>query len=195
MNKREIILKKIIYPILMAFAFAIIGWLWEGIYEFLKMGFIANHGVLLGPWLPIYGAGGLIIYLLLNRYHNNPLVVFMGSFVFCTIIEYATGWWLETYKGRKWWSYVEMPFNIDGRICLLASIFFGIGGLFVIYVAAPKLKKFFDRFNIKKLAVITLLLVAILVLDFIHSTDHPNIPKKHQIIDVKNMPEFKLFKK
>lgn len=195
MKINENILRKIIYPILMAFAFAILGWLWEGIYEFLLLGFIANHGVLHGPWLPIYGAGGLVIYILLNRYKAHPLVVFMGSFVFCTVIEYCTSIWLEVYRNNQWWTYKNMPFNIEGRICLLASIFFGLGGLFCIYVAAPNLKKFFDKFNIRRLAIITLLLVSILLVDFMYSSKNPNIPTPHQIIDTKNMPEIKLFRK
>lgn len=192
-EKRNMILKKIIYPILIALAFSMLGWLWEGIYEFLAHGFIANHGVLHGPWLPIYGAGGLMIYILLNRFKQHPLVVFMGSFVFCTVIEYATGWWLETYKHNRWWVYDHMPFNIDGRIYLLGSIFFGLAGLFGIYIAIPKLKKIFDRYDTKKLAIITLLLVSILTLDFIYSGKHPNMVKKYQIIDVENMPNIGLF--
>ena len=192
-NKKQRILKKIVYPILYAFAFAIIGWIWEDLYEFLKHGFIANHGVLHGPWLPIYGGGGLLIYVLLNRFKDHPLVVFMGSFVFCTVIEYATGLWLETYKHHRWWTYDHMPFNIEGRIYLLGSIFFGLAGLFGIYIAVPILKKFFDKFNIKKLAILTLLLVTILTLDFIYSSKQPNMVKKYQIIDVENMPEINLF--
>jgi len=195
MKINENIMKRIIYPILMAFAFAILGWLWEGLYDFLRFGVLANHGVLQGPWLPIYGGGGLLIYILLNRYKNHPLVVFMGSFVFCTVIEYCTSLWLEKYRHNFWWTYKNMPFNIEGRICLLASIFFGLGGLFCIYIAAPKLKKLFDKFNIKKLAIIALLLVAILVLDFMYSSKHPNMPDKIQIIDTENMPEIKIFNK
>ena len=111
----------------------------------------------------------------------------MGSFVFCTVIEYCTGLWLETYKQNRWWNYDHLPFNIEGRIYLLGSIFFGLAGLFGIYIAIPKLKKLFDKFDIKKLAIIALLLVAILTMDFIYSSKHPNMVKKHQIIDVDNM--------
>lgn len=186
--------KKIIYPLLLFFSFSIIGWTWELIYEFLSEGILANHGVLLGPWLPIYGGGGLVIYFLVNRFKKNPLLVFMGSFVFCTIIEYSTGWYLETFKHHKWWSYVNMPFNIDGRIYLLGSIFFGLAGLAGIYVFIPLLKKFFDRYNIRSLTIIALSLLAIFAIDFIHSIDHPNIVIKHKVLDTKAIGEFKLFK-
>lgn len=186
---------KLIFPIVLFFCFSIIGWLWEGLYEFLRQGFIANHGVLLGPWLPIYGFGGVLIYLILKRYRKYPLVVFMGSFVFCTVIEYITGWWLETYQHHKWWSYVNLPFNIDGRICLLSSIFFGLGGVFVIYMAVPKIKKMMNKFDINKLSIYILLLLSILIIDYVHSFKHPNMVKKYQIININSIEEIKLFKK
>ncbi len=183
-----------LFLILMFFTFAIIGWLWEGTYDLLKYGVIANHGVLLGPWLPIYGFGGVFMYLLLNRYKKYPIVVFMGSFSFCTLIEYFTGTYLEITKGRSWWNYKDMPFNIDGKICLLASIFFGLAGILLIYFIAPKLKEYYSRLNYKRAAILILFLMAIFTLDFIHSTNHPNIVKRYHIIDPP-IEGIKIFKK
>ena len=183
-----------IFLIFMFFTFSIMGWLWEGIYDLLKHGVLANHGVLLGPWLPIYGFGGVFLYLLLNRYKKYPVVVFMGSFVFCTIIEYFTGVYLEFTKGRMWWTYKDMPFNIDGKICLLASLFFGLAGYLLIYLIGPKLREIYEKLNYKKAAILILFLMAIFTLDFIHSVDHPNIVKKYHVINPP-IKEIKLFKK
>ena len=187
--------EKFIYIILMFLLFSMAGWLWELFYDFLKHGVIANHGVLHGPWLPIYGGGGVFLYLMLNRYKKNSLIVFMGGFVFCTIIEYCTAWYLETLKHHKWWSYINMPFNIDGRICLLASIFFGISALGCIYLFAPKIRLLMKRWELKKIAVICLLFFSIFVVDFIYSDKHPNLVEKYKIIDTDKVGENKLFKK
>ena len=183
-----------IFLIFMFFTFSIIGWVWEGIYDLLKHGVLANHGVLFGPWLPIYGFGGVFLYLLLNRYKKYPLVVFMGSFVFCTIIEYFTGVYLEFTKGRMWWTYKDMPFNIDGKICLLASLFFGLAGYLLIYLIVPKLREIYEKLDYKKAAILILFLMAIFTLDFIHSADHPNIVKRYHVINPP-IKEIKLFKK
>lgn len=187
--------KKRLFLIFMFFTFAIAGWVWEGIYDLLYSGVLANHGVLLGPWLPIYGFGGVFMYLLLNRYKKIPIVVFMGSFVFCTLIEYGTGVYLESTKGLSWWNYKNIPFNIDGKICLLSSILFGIGGILLIYFIVPKLKKVYEKLNYKYAAIIILFLMALFTLDFIHSINHPNIVIRHHVIKAKTIGEFKFFKK
>ena len=179
-------LKKIkdrLFYIFMLFTFAIVGWLWEGIYDLLQFGVLANHGVLFGPWLPIYGFGGVLMYLLLNRYKKHPFVVFMGSFVFCTLIEYGTGYYLETTKGMAWWTYKNIPFNIDGRICLMSSIVFGLGGVLLIYFVVPKLRKLYDKLDYKRAAILILFLMALFTIDFIYSTKHPNIVIRHHVID------------
>ena len=186
--------KEKIFLLLMFFTFAIIGWVWEGVYDLLRCGIIANHGVLLGPWLPIYGFGGVLMYLLLNRFKQYPIVVFMGAFVFCTIIEYFTGVYLEFTKGTTWWNYRNIPFNIDGKICLLASIFFGLAGYLLIYFIAPKLREIYDKLNYKRASILILFLMAIFTLDFIHSINHPNIVNRKRVI---NPPigDIRLFKK
>ena len=54
--------------ILMFFVFSVTGWVWEVIYIAFTEGVVANRGMLHGPWLPIYGGGGVLILLLLGRF-------------------------------------------------------------------------------------------------------------------------------
>ena len=187
--------KERLFYLFIFFSFAIIGWLWEGIYDLLQFGVLANHGVLFGPWEPIYGSGAVILYFLLNRFKKMPFVVFMGSFVFCTMIEYGTGYYLEVTKGRSWWTYHNIPFNIDGRVCLLSSIVFAIAGILLIYFIIPRLKVIYNKLNYKKAAILILLLMTLFTLDFIYSTKHPNIVIRHHVIDTKQLGDLKIFKK
>ena len=76
-----------------------IGWFWEVLWEFLKNGNLINSGTMHGPWLPIYGTGALLIYILLNEYKDKKWLVFIGSFVICTISEYVTSMYLEYVYG------------------------------------------------------------------------------------------------
>ena len=88
-----------------------------------------------------------------------------------------------------------MPFNIDGRICLLGSIFFGISGLVGIYVFAPRIKELIKKLDFKKIAIISLTVFCVFVIDFIYSGKHPNIVQKYKIIDTSIIGENKLFKR
>ena len=57
----------------------------------------------------------------------------------CGTVEYITSIGLEFFFGQRWWDYSDMLFNFQGRICLEGLLIFGIGGLFFIYLIAPKI--------------------------------------------------------
>ena len=52
---------------LLFFLFSAAGWLWEMLFVGAATGRLVNRGVLHGPWLPVYGTGGVLIVLLLGR--------------------------------------------------------------------------------------------------------------------------------
>ena len=54
-----------------------------------------NRGVLHGPWLPIYGGGGVLILLLLNKLRKRPVLEFVGIVILCGCVEYTTSVVLE----------------------------------------------------------------------------------------------------
>lgn len=67
---------KILNYILFFFVCAFIGWIWEIILTLIQTGNIVNRGVLHGPWLPIYGFGGVGILLLVGHLRKYPPLVF-----------------------------------------------------------------------------------------------------------------------
>lgn len=85
--------------IMLFFALAFIGWCFEVLNEIRKGHGFINRGVLHGPWLPIYGFGGLIIYILLKKFYKKPIIVFSLSFLISAVIEYFTSFYLEITKG------------------------------------------------------------------------------------------------
>ena len=84
--------------IMLFFALAFIGWCFEVLNEIRKGHGFINRGVLHGPWLPIYGFGGLIIYILLKKYYKKPIIVFSLSFIISAIIEYFTSFYRQSVK-------------------------------------------------------------------------------------------------
>lgn len=168
--------------ILFFFTFSFVGWAWECLICLVRDGIFVNRGVLFGPWLPIYGSGCLIVLLLLfikplKPYLKNPMFTFTLVSVICAIIEYGTGWYLEVFKHAKWWDYSGYFLNINGRICLEGTIFFGIGGSLCIYVIAPLLYKFYKNININVKRIICIILVVLFAIDFVNSKTHPNTGK------------------
>ena len=61
--------------ILMFFVISFIGWLWEVGLHLVTDGAFVNRGTMFGPWLPIYGTGGVGAILLLRRFGKNKLVL------------------------------------------------------------------------------------------------------------------------
>jgi len=115
--------------ILLFFAFSFIGWVWEVSLHLITDGVFVNRGVLHGPWLPIYGTGGVMILAVLNKFREKPLVEFLLTIVLCGCVEYFTSWFLEiTHNGQKWWDYSGYFLNLNGRICAEGLLVFGLGG-------------------------------------------------------------------
>lgn len=153
---------------------AVIGWIWEVTVGLFQHGTFVNRGVLHGPWLPIYGVGTLGIVILLNRLKKHPSLVFLASAGMCGLIEYCTGWYLETFKHMKWWDYTSAFLNFDGRVCGLSLLCFGFAGLLVIYLVYPLLTQLLNRISLKLKKAICLILVLVFLGDFIYSSDNPN---------------------
>ena len=142
--------------------------------NFVTNGTLVNRGVLHGPWLPIYGAGGVMILVLLYRFRRNPALFVVLTIILCGLVEYGTGTYLELTKGIKWWDYSGYFINISGRICAEGLLVFALGGVAITYVVAPALDDLFRKTNKKILTIICVVLLMVFAADLIYSGKHPN---------------------
>ena len=55
-----------------------------------------------------------------------------------SVVEYACSFFQEMLFGSTSWDYSSVPLNINGRICLLYSIFWGFLGVFWIKSIYPR---------------------------------------------------------
>ena len=156
------------------FAFSAVGWLWEVVLHLVLEGELVNRGTMLGPWLPIYGAGGVLAVLLLRRFADRPVLTFALGTALCTAVEYGTGKYLLAVYGQRWWDYSMYPLNIDGLVSPLTSLLFGLGCCAAVYWAGPALAARFRRLIRRQARVLCAALAALFVLDFLWSTAHPN---------------------
>ena len=160
--------------IMFFFTFAFIGWFWEVLLTLINEGIFVNRGTMYGPWLPIYGFGGLLILTVLKPLKNKPVLFFISAMIIAGIVEYTTAWYLETFLGMKWWDYTGYFLNIDGRICLEGLLIFGFGGCGVTYFVGPQLNEIYLKIAPKIRIIICSILVFLFGIDTIYSSGHPN---------------------
>lgn len=129
---------------LLFLTYAFLGWCMEVTCKLIQFKRFINRGFLVGPYCPIYGWGALAITLLLQRYTNDIIVLFVMAVIVCSFIEYFTSYFMEKKYHARWWDYSNKKFNINGRICLDTMIPFGILGVFIMYVSNPF---FIDIYN------------------------------------------------
>ena len=160
--------------VLFFFFFSIIGWLWEVFYFIVIKGQLVNRGFLRGPWLPIYGFGCALLILFtkskkLRKLLNSPMWTFIFITIFCTALEYITSYVIEKHTGVRYWDYSKLFMNINGRVCLKNSIFFGIGGSLCIYIIGPAFSKHIEIIPKRIRYLLVTILVITISLDFAYS--------------------------
>lgn len=156
------------------FIFAIFGWTWELFFYYLQQGKIINRGVLHGPWLPIYGVGGLLILIFLFAFRRHPWLHLLTTVVLCGAVEYFGGWALEAIFHQKWWDYSGYFLNINGRVCAEGLFVFGVAGMAFIYVLAPLLDNLIRKANLKILVPVEAVFLLAFIADIIISAFVPN---------------------
>lgn len=162
--------------IMMFFIFCFVGWVWEVSLAFISEGMFVNRGTLHGPWLPIYGTGGVIILVLLKKLREKPALEFVAAMVLCGCLEYFSSWYLEmTHDGQRWWDYTGYFLNVNGRICAEGLLTFGLGGLAIVYLLAPALDNLLSRIDTRKLGIVAAVLLVLYCADQVYSAQHPNV--------------------
>lgn len=126
---------------LLCFVGSFLGVVIETIFVLATRGIWMNRvGLVYGPFNLLYGAGAVILTLALYRFRNRgSWLSFLGGMVIGSVVEYVCSWAQEMAFGSRSWDYSNAPFNINGRICLLFTIFWGILGVFWIKNIYPRM--------------------------------------------------------
>lgn len=159
--------------------YAIIGWVFEELIFLVEDRIFVNRGVLFGPWLPIYGFGGLIIVKLLKkikekeRYIKNinirPLLLIIYITIVSATVELISTYVISFTGGdfKTLWDYSEHLLNFQGRIALWPAIRFGLLGTTILYLGEPKLDEFKNSKNEKTKWIVMLATILLFILDII----------------------------
>lgn len=148
--------------VLLFFIYAFIGWLWETIYCSIKAKAFVYRGFLIGPYCPIYGIGILSVIYFLEPFKNNLFLLYIFSALLVTALEYVTSYGLEKLFHASWWDYKDVPLNINGRVAVPVSLFWGIACTVIVKVIQPIVLEF-EQLLAKRFGVVLPVLLLVLI--------------------------------
>ncbi len=112
---------------------------------------------------------GATVIILFSKYFNkNKITLFLGGFFIGAVTEYIISFLVEIMMQIRWWDYSDRILNVNGRICILYSIFWGILTVLLIKRFNPKIDKMIDKIKekisnkvLKKIVIITTIFLVI----------------------------------
>lgn len=164
--------------------YSFLGWCCEVAFAAVRRGIFVNRGFLNGPVCPIYGFGVLIVLLVLEPVKDNLALLFFGSMVLTSALEFFIGFIMEQFFHDKWWDYSENPFNIKGYICLEFSLVWGAACVLVVDVIHPMIFKLICAIPEKLSLWLMVFFTAVLIADAVITLwNMLKLPKRLRAID------------
>ncbi len=122
--------------------YSVLGYIIETIYGMITKGvWESRQSFLYGPFCGIYGLGAVIMIVCLHKFPRKFNTLFIGGFIVGSIVEYVVSFVGEMLLGVKWWDYSNMPLNVNGRICVYFSVFWGFLGIYLIASLNPRVDR------------------------------------------------------
>ncbi len=155
--------------------YSVVGCIIETLFGLVTKGVIeSRRSSLYIPVCCIYGIGAVIMILGLQRFKKNNYTLFVGGFVIGSILEYVISLIGEFIFHIKWWDYSDMAFNINGRICIAFSFFWGILAIYLMSHFNPivdrLIKRIKEKVPIKVLKTAVIMGILAIFVDFLISS-------------------------
>lgn len=173
-TKKKIMIMGISLWRLMAYfiIYSVAGFVIETIFGLITKGVIESRkSFLYGPFCAIYGVGAVIMIPSLQRFKKNNYTLFIGGMLIGSLVEYLISLIGEFIFHIKWWDYSGMPFNINGRICIAFSFFWGILAIYLMSHFNPLVDKLInkmkEKISPKILKTGVILVIFLIFIDFL----------------------------
>lgn len=117
------------------------------------------------PFTAVYGCGSLIMYLvaqIINR--KKVLQIFIFGAAACTMVEYLCSFLQEKFFGTVSWDYSNSFLNINGRVCLLLSLGWGLLSLLWVFAIQPVFEGIISNIPARIYKKLTLISVFIILI-------------------------------
>lgn len=149
--------------------YSIAGYIIETLFALATMGVLeCRQSFLYGPFLGVYGIGAVCIILFSQYFKKNNITLFLGGYIIGSVTEYLVSFATEVVVGTRWWDYSGKILNINGRICLVYSIFWGILTVFLVRKINPNIDKICIKLK-EKISNKILKIIIIIIMLFLAS--------------------------
>lgn len=150
--------------------YSVIGYIIETLFGIMTKGvWESRQSFLYGPFCAIYGLGAVVMILSLQYFNKNNNSLFFGGFIVGSIVEYIVSLFGEIMLNVKWWDYSNMPLNINGRVCVYFSLFWGFLAIYLMSYANPRVDRLINwiksKFSLKFLKSVTTFLIIFMFVD------------------------------
>ncbi len=186
------------HAIFLFILFSFLGWILEFTYRALASRNLVNPGVLLGPYVPIYGSGALMLILLYSQTAHLGIFYRAGIyFLAISVMEYITGEILLLVFKRRYWDYTDDALNIRGHVCLPFSIYWVILALVFEKTFYPLSIHLVQQISYTHMLLANTLLVSILFIDLSMLTGLPQKMVRQTAVFISRQfnPELPAFQK
>lgn len=149
--------------------FSILGLIIETIYCYIGTGvFESRKGLIWGPFCPVYGVCGAgLIYVLEKLNCKTISQLFISGLILGSIGEYFLSFILEAIYGIRFWNYEYLQYNLNGRISLLFSLYWGLLSVGLIKFVKPLIDKALNKLGKNGGKIIDIGIFIFLVIDCI----------------------------
>ena len=143
-NKEKITIHQLFWYFLI---FSVLGLIIETVYCYITSGtFESRKGLIWVPFCPVYGVCGAFLIFVLYRLNYKSIVgLFAAGFIFGSIAEYLLSYGLEAVYGMRFWNYEYLSFNLNGRISLIFSIYWGVLSVLLVKFVKPLIDKMINK--------------------------------------------------
>lgn len=150
--------------------FSVLGLIIEMLFCYATTRVIESRkGLVWGPFCPIYGIGATLLIVFLNRYQDNPVKLFLFGALVGDIFEYIASYVLETIYKTRFWDYTYCTYQLNGRISLEFTIFWGVLAILLIKLIKPLIDRIINKIPERNRKKIDICISAFLIVDIISS--------------------------
>ena len=151
---------------------SVIGFIYENLLMFARGNWHLRQGLIYGPFIPVYGVGLLIFYLVAKKQKIDKQIskaslfkIFLVAAFLGGLVEYTFSYMQEKIWGTVSWNYSNRILNVNGRTSVPIAIIWGIAFVIFSVFIFPKLNKYDEFVKKKSLQIFTIICSLLLLFD------------------------------